>query len=308
MKITGEQTARGILRIIPRAAQIHMAGLAGVSAPVGQVGGVPAVDGGGNAEFRPALPFTRLPAFQTDMAGSAGNDLTFRVLFHKVGGLVAVVHFQNGRPGVRVALGTAEAGRNSQHGGAFGQEFPGLFIFGAQRNHRIRVEHTVGVDGAHGNRRREKGILHNVHPSLTCRGIFRQPCLRAQLPRYIDALGHDLGDGRPTLDDLRVELRLGIGKGPNVVRRGRLVKSLQPGSRQHIFLRSRKGHIGSGQRTLGGQSVQHSAGIALRNPRKGRFFGLSLDRRRGKKNPAQPDQEQSQRGQPSRQGPRSIRR
>ena len=242
------------------------------------------------------------------MAGSAGNDLTFRVLFHKVGGLVAVVHFQNGRPGVRVALGTAEAGRNSQHGGAFGQEFPGLFVFGAQRNHRIRVEHTVGFDGAHGNRRREKGILHSVHPSLTCRGIFRQPCLRAQLPRYVDALGHDLGDGRPTLDDLRVELRLGIGKGPNVVRRGRLVKSLQPGSRQHIFLRSRKRHIGSGQRTLGGQSVQHSAGIALRNPRKGRFFGLSLDRRRGKKNPAQPDQEQSQRGQPSRQGPRSIRR
>ena len=34
---------------------------------VGQVGGVPAVDGGGNAEFRPALPFTRLPAFQADI-------------------------------------------------------------------------------------------------------------------------------------------------------------------------------------------------------------------------------------------------
>ena len=80
------------------------------------------MDGGGNAEFRPTLPFTRLPVFQADMAGSAGNDLTFRVLFHKAGGLVAVVHFQNGRPGVRVALGTAEAGRNSQHGGAFSQE------------------------------------------------------------------------------------------------------------------------------------------------------------------------------------------
>lgn len=232
-----------------------MAGLTDVSAPAGQVGGASAMDGGGNAKFRPALPFTRLPAFQTDMAGSAGDDLTFRVLFHKMGGLMAIVHFRNGRPGVRVALGTAEAGRNNQHGGAFDQEFPGFFIFSAQRSHRIRVEHTVGVDGTHGNRRHKKGILRNVYPSLTCRGIFRQPCLRAQLLRYIDALGHDLGDGRPTLDGLRVELRLGIRKGLNVVRCGCLVKFLQPGSRQHIFLRSRKRHIGNGQQTLGGQRV-----------------------------------------------------
>ena len=76
---------------------------------------------------------------------------TFRVAIPpKRGGLAAVVHSPNGRPGVRVALGTAEAGRNSQHGGAFSQELPGLFVFGAQRDHRIRVEHTVGIDGAHG--------------------------------------------------------------------------------------------------------------------------------------------------------------
>ena len=46
VEVAGEQTARGVFRIIPRAAQIHMTGLAGVSVPVGQVGGVPAVDGG----------------------------------------------------------------------------------------------------------------------------------------------------------------------------------------------------------------------------------------------------------------------
>lgn len=184
------------------------------------------MDGGGNAEFRPTLPFTRLPVLQADMTGTAGNDLTFRVLFHKAGGLMPIMHFQNGCPGVRVAPGTAEAGRNSQHGGAFSQEFPGLFVFGAQRDHRIGVKHTVGIDGAHGNRRREKRILRNSHPPLTRCGIFRQPRFRAQLPCYVNALSHDFGNGRPTFDKLGIELRLRIGKSPDIVRRGRLIKTL----------------------------------------------------------------------------------
>ena len=275
-----------------------MAGLAGVRPVARKVGGVPAVYGCGNAEALSGRLLPVLAEARSGMAGAAVDHRSLRVRVHQMRPLMPVVHFQNGGPGVRMTMGAAESRRHREHGGAFRQHLAGGRVLGPQRDHRIGIERPVGAHGAYRNRGPEKGLLHGLHASAPHRGAARQPDFGAHAPRHLHAFRHDLRIGRAAPDELRVEFRFGIVERPDVVRRGGLVKALQPRAGQHILLRSGEGHVRRGHRARSGQAVQHRDRTGLHRGPPGAFFG-----RCGEKDPAETDQKNRHGGQPDRQGP-----
>ena len=243
-----------------------MAGIAGVRAATGHVGGVPAVDGGGHVGrhglagrlfARLGSRRTRLVARPADHGGAGPGP------FGQVGAVDAVVHFQHvgggGRGNARhaahlpftaVTVAAAHLGGHRQHAAGDGQQRTG----GVARLHGyrgVRVEPVLSIGTSirqHGNARGlvQGGAFHQ----LQFTGKLRDFRLRGGIGRLRGRRGGGLPGGG--------ERRIGHGGGPRDRRFGLAVQP--PGQGRALGHRLRAGAAMHQLRPQGGAGGQQGPG------------------------------------------------